>query len=56
MDSMKQYMVDNEPMSMKQMRHLVDKYLGHGPVAKHYPIQEIIRLLEQDGRTIKVII
>lgn len=50
------YLMDNEPASMKQMRSLVDVVLGHGPVAYHYSVPEIIRVLERDGRVIKTII
>ena len=45
-------MVDGQPMSMKEMRDIVDKVLGFGPVAYHYPVTDIIRKLEQDGRTV----
>lgn len=50
------YLMDNEPASMKQMRSLVDVVLGHGPAAYHYSVQDVIRILEKDGRIIKVIV
>lgn len=51
-DNFKHYMVDGQPMSMKEMRDIVDKVLGFGPVAYHYPVTDIIRKLEQDGRIV----
>jgi len=53
-DNYKHYMVDGQPMSMKEMREIVDTVLGHGPVAYHYPVTDVIRILEQDGRRIVV--
>ena len=54
LDAYKHYMVDGQPMSMKEMREIVDTVLGHGPVAYHYPVTDVIRILEQDGRRIVV--
>lgn len=48
------YMMDNQPASMRQMRSIVDTVLGHGPASYHYSVQDVIRILEKDGRIIKV--
>lgn len=53
-DTDQHYIMDNEPASMKQMRSLLDVVLGHGPAAYHYSVQDVIRILEKDGRVIKV--
>jgi len=53
-DADQHYIMDNEPASMKQMRSLLDVVLGHGPAAYHYSVQDVIRILEKDGRVIKV--
>ena len=55
-DTIKHYIMDGQPTSMAQMRHIVSEVLGHGPVAYHYSVPEIIRVLERDGRVIKTII
>ena len=53
-DADQHYIMDNEPASMKQMRSLLDVVLGHGPASYHYSVQDVIRILEKDGRVIKV--
>ena len=55
-DTIKHYVMDGQPTSMAQMRHIVSDVLEHGPVAYHYSVPEIIRVLERDGRIIKTII
>ena len=55
-DAIKHYMMDGQPTSMAQMRHIVSEVLEHGPVAYHYSVPEVIRVLERDGRVIKTII
>ena len=55
-DTIKHYVMDGQPTSMAQMRHIVSDVLEHGPVAYHYSVPEIIRVLERDGRVIKAII
>ena len=55
-DNIKHYIMDCQPTSMAQMRHIVSEVLWHGPVAYHYSVPEIIRVLERDGRVIKTII
>lgn len=55
-DSIKHYVMDGQPTSMMQMRHIVAEVLGHGPVAYHYTVPEVIRVLERDGRVIKVMV
>lgn len=52
---MKHYMVDGQPMSMKEMREIVEKVLGYGPVAYHIPVSSVISALEKDNRIVKVI-
>ena len=55
-DTIKHYVMDGQPTSMAQMRHIVSDVLEHGPVAYHYSVPEIIRVLERDGRVIKTVI
>ena len=55
-DTIKHYVMDGQPTSMAQMRHIVSEVLEHGPVAYHYSVPEIIRVLERDGRIIKTVI
>ena len=55
-DTIKHYMMDGQPTSMAQMRHIVSDVLEHGPVAYHYSVPEVIRVLERDGRVIKTLI
>lgn len=55
-DTIKHYVMDGQPTSMAQMRHIVSDVLEHGPVAYHYSVPEIIRVLERDGRIIKTVI
>lgn len=55
-DVIKHYVMDGQPTSMAQMRHIVSNVLEHGPVAYHYSVPEIIRVLERDGRIIKTVI
>ena len=55
-DTIKHYVMDGQPTSMAQMRHIVSDVLEHGPVAYHYSVTEIIRVLERDGRVIKIVI
>ena len=55
-DTIKHYVMDGQPTSMAQMRHIVSDVLEHGPVAYHYSVPEIIRVLERDGRVIKIVI
>ena len=55
-DAIKHYVMDGQPTSMAQMRHIVSEVLEHGPVAYHYSVPEVIRVLERDGRVIKTII
>ena len=55
-DTIKHYVMDGQPTSMSQMRHIVSEVLKHGPVAYHYSVPEIIRVLERDGRIIKTVI
>ena len=45
-------MVDGQPMSMKEMREIVCTTLEHGPVAFHYPVHDVLRILEKDNRKI----
>ena len=52
-DNYKHWSVDGEIMSLKDMVIIVDIVLGHGRVAKHYPVVEIIRILTNDGRVVK---
>lgn len=54
METAKSYVVDGQVMSMKEMRSIVADTLGHGPVAKHYPVYDIIRILKNDNRDVKV--
>ena len=55
-DAIKHYVMDGQPTSMAQMRHIVSEVLEHGPVAYHYSVPEVIRVLERDGRVIKTLI
>jgi hypothetical protein len=52
LDAYKHYMVDGQPMSMKEMREIVADVLGHGPVAYHYPVHDILRILQKDNRKV----
>lgn len=49
------YVVDGELMKMRYMRQLVAEVLPDvGDTAYHMPVQDIVRLLQQDGRKVEV--
>ena len=53
-DTDQHYIMDSQPASLRQMRSIVDTVLGHGPAAYHYSVQDVIRILRNDGRVITV--
>ena len=53
-DPYQHYIMDSQPASLRQMRSIVDTVLGHGPAAYHYSVQDVIRILRNDGRVIKL--
>lgn len=49
------YTVDGELMRLKYMRQLVaEVFTDVGDTAYHMPVQDIVRLLQQDGRKVEV--
>ena len=48
------YTVDGELMRLKYMRKLLAEDLGYGDAAYHISVQDVVRLLQQDGRVVEV--
>ena len=48
------YTVDGELMRLKYMRKLLAEDLGYGDAAYHISVQDVVRLLQQDGRVVTV--
>ena len=48
------YTVDGELMRLKYMRKLLAEDLEYGDAAYHISVQDVVRLLQQDGRKVEV--
>ena len=48
------YTVDGQLMKLRDMRQIVADVLGHGDAAYHISVQDVVRLLQQDGRVVTV--
>ena len=48
------YVVDGELMKMRYMRKLLAEDLGYGDAAYHISVQDVVRLLQADGRVVEV--
>ena len=48
------YTVDGELMRLKYMRKLLAEDLEYGDAAYHISVQDVVRLLQQDGRVVSV--
>ena len=48
------YTVDGELMRLKYMRKLLAEDLEYGDAAYHISVQDVVRLLQQDGRVVAV--
>ncbi|UNY40491.1 hypothetical protein KLEP7_gp155 [Pseudaeromonas phage vB_PpeM_ KLEP7] len=48
------YTVDGELMRLKYMRKLLAEDLEYGDAAYHISVQDVVRLLQQDGRVVTV--
>ena len=48
------YTVDGELMRLKYMRKLLAEDLEYGDAAYHISVQDVVRLLQQDGRKVAV--
>lgn len=53
-DNYTHYTVDGSLMKLKEMRQIVDIVLGYGDAAYHMSVQDIVRLLQQDGRNVTI--
>ena len=49
------YTVDGELMRLKYMRKLLAEDLEYGDAAYHISVQDVVRLLQQDGRKVEVL-
>ena len=48
------YTVDGELMRLKYMRKLLAEDLEYGDAAYHISVQDVVRLLQADGRVVTV--
>ena len=48
------YTVDGELMRLKYMRKLLAEDLEYGDAAYHISVQDVVRLLQTDGRKVEV--
>ena len=48
------YTVDGELMRLKYMRKLLAEDLEYGDAAYHISVQDVVRLLQADGRKVEV--
>ena len=48
------YTVDGELMRLKYMRKLLAEDLEYGDAAYHISVQDVVRLLQADGRVVEV--
>ena len=48
------YTVDGELMRLKYMRKLLAEDLEYGDAAYHISVQDVVRLLQADGRKVDV--
>lgn len=53
-DNFTHYTVDGSLMRLREMRQIVDVVLGYGDPAYHLSVQDIVRILQQDGRIVEV--
>ena len=53
-DNFTHYTVDGSLMRLREMRQIVDVVLGYGDSAYHLSVQDIVRILQQDGRIVEV--
>ena len=53
-DNFTHYTVDGSLMRLREMRQIVDVVLGYGDSAYHLSVQDIIRILQQDGRIVTI--
>ena len=47
------YTVDGELMRLKYMRKLLAEDLEYGDAAYHISVQDVVRLLQKDGRKVE---
>ena len=48
------YTVEGQLMKMREMRQIVADVLGNGDAAYHISVQDVVRLLQADGRKVEV--
>ena len=48
------YTVEGQLMKMREMRRIVAEVLEYGDAAYHISVQDVVRLLQQDGRVVTV--
>jgi len=48
------YTVDGQLMKLRDMRQIVADVLEYGDAAYHISVQDVVRLLQQDGRVVTV--
>ena len=48
------YIVEGQLMKMREMRQIVSDVLGYGDAAYHISVQDVVRLLQADGRKVEV--
>ena len=48
------YTVDGELMRLKYMRKLLAEDLEYGDAAYHISVQDVVRLLQADGRNVTI--
>ena len=53
-DNFTHYTVDGSLMRLREMRQIVDVVLGYGDSAYHLSVQDIVRILQQDGRIVTI--
>lgn len=47
------YTVDGQLMKLKELRQIVAEVLEYGDAAYHISVQDVVRLLQQDGRKVE---
>ena len=47
------YTVEGQLMKMREMRQIVAEGLGFGDAGYHISVQDVVRLLQQDGRKVE---
>ena len=48
------YTVEGQLMKMREMRQIVADVLGYGDAAYTISVQDVVRLLQADGRVVEV--